>query len=257
MTCFECGSAATEKHHVVPRVLGGANTINLCSKCHCKVHGFKGNRINAVDLIKLGIYRKQALSILAIMAWDVFNMRYNFSLKKGDSWSKARYRSYQLFSGDYKLTKGMFESRLKLIDEWVKDKKWDWFIQLVDYDLDVVAKVLMVKILNDHYKVKTYNRILKREWLPHAIGKINVPKKIDWDFTKIDSDVMLWKNETDYEDYVLRNIWESIDNKETRYSPIKRKQSETELEYLAELEKDRQDKLAADRIGRFFGSMFF
>tara|TARA_R100000008_G_C3489603_1_gene118025 strand:- start:133 stop:549 length:417 start_codon:yes stop_codon:yes gene_type:complete len=36
--CFECGDAAQANHHVVPKVLGGTQTIPLCLKCHGKVH---------------------------------------------------------------------------------------------------------------------------------------------------------------------------------------------------------------------------
>jgi len=38
MTCFECGATATEKHHVIPRSLGGTRTVALCGSCHGKVH---------------------------------------------------------------------------------------------------------------------------------------------------------------------------------------------------------------------------
>jgi DNA invertase Pin-like site-specific DNA recombinase len=37
--CFECGSSDhIHQHHVVPRVLGGQNTIPLCARCHGMVH---------------------------------------------------------------------------------------------------------------------------------------------------------------------------------------------------------------------------
>ena len=36
--CFECGSPATQDHHVVPYCLGGRNKIPLCDSCHGKVH---------------------------------------------------------------------------------------------------------------------------------------------------------------------------------------------------------------------------
>ena len=36
--CFECGANASENHHVVPRSLGGKNTIPLCRACHRTVH---------------------------------------------------------------------------------------------------------------------------------------------------------------------------------------------------------------------------
>ena len=38
--CFNCGATAeTQKHHVVPRSLGGEQTVSLCLNCHSKVHG--------------------------------------------------------------------------------------------------------------------------------------------------------------------------------------------------------------------------
>lgn len=37
--CFECGSKQNiHNHHVVPKSLGGMNTIPLCVICHGKVH---------------------------------------------------------------------------------------------------------------------------------------------------------------------------------------------------------------------------
>lgn len=39
IACFECGAFAEYNHHVVPRSLGGTNTVQLCGMCHAKVHG--------------------------------------------------------------------------------------------------------------------------------------------------------------------------------------------------------------------------
>ena len=39
-SCFECGSLGPcHRHHVVPRSLGGRNTVLLCEGCHGQVHG--------------------------------------------------------------------------------------------------------------------------------------------------------------------------------------------------------------------------
>jgi len=38
VVCFECGQEAEHRHHVVPRVLGGTQTLPLCRACHAKVH---------------------------------------------------------------------------------------------------------------------------------------------------------------------------------------------------------------------------
>lgn len=52
--CFECGSKKElHQHHVIPRSLGGTNTISLCHKCHAKIH-----TLNFTDhsiLIKKGL----------------------------------------------------------------------------------------------------------------------------------------------------------------------------------------------------------
>ena len=51
--CFECNKPASEKHHVIPKVLGGTKTISLCTSCHGKVHGT--DRIRHRELQKIGI----------------------------------------------------------------------------------------------------------------------------------------------------------------------------------------------------------
>ena len=53
--CFECSSIEnTENHHVVPKSLGGARTIPLCSYCHSKVHDKKDTRIGQLTKNVLG-----------------------------------------------------------------------------------------------------------------------------------------------------------------------------------------------------------
>jgi len=61
MECFNCGGeGCLEKHHVVPRSLGGIKTVYLCSKCHGLAHGnaLLRNDNHAV-LIKKGIERRR------------------------------------------------------------------------------------------------------------------------------------------------------------------------------------------------------
>lgn len=36
--CFECGQPAQHRHHVVPRSLGGTQTIPVCVRCHGLIH---------------------------------------------------------------------------------------------------------------------------------------------------------------------------------------------------------------------------
>jgi hypothetical protein len=64
--CFECGNSATEKHHIIPKVMGGKKTIPLCTSCHMKVHGLSITRKtdNHIENIKKGIDK--------VRAWDLF-----------------------------------------------------------------------------------------------------------------------------------------------------------------------------------------
>lgn len=52
--CINCGSFATEQHHIVPLAIGGndvdTNKVWLCSKCHALIHG--------TDIEKRGTYWK-------------------------------------------------------------------------------------------------------------------------------------------------------------------------------------------------------
>lgn len=57
--CYECGRPATHRHHVVPRVLGGTQTVDLCSECHPKAHG-KAGHWNTSQLTKEGLRELKA-----------------------------------------------------------------------------------------------------------------------------------------------------------------------------------------------------
>ena len=63
--CFECGTAeCIQHHHVVPRSVGGSQTIPLCSICHGKVHGIKREKqINISELTKAGLERARAKGV--------------------------------------------------------------------------------------------------------------------------------------------------------------------------------------------------
>lgn len=39
MICLECGTAATENAHLIPRSRGGTATVPLCGACHGRMHG--------------------------------------------------------------------------------------------------------------------------------------------------------------------------------------------------------------------------
>ncbi len=55
--CFECGITADHAHHVVPRVLGGTKTVNLCAPCHSKVHSAN---LTTSALVKEGLRKRRA-----------------------------------------------------------------------------------------------------------------------------------------------------------------------------------------------------
>lgn len=56
--CFECGDVAQHRHHVVPRVLGGTRTVDLCGSCHGLVHDRRF--LNHVQLTRAGLERAKA-----------------------------------------------------------------------------------------------------------------------------------------------------------------------------------------------------
>ena len=55
--CFECGITADHAHHVVPRVLGGTKTVDLCAPCHSKVHSAN---LTTSALVKEGLRKRRA-----------------------------------------------------------------------------------------------------------------------------------------------------------------------------------------------------
>ena len=55
-SCFECNSTTyIVNHHVVPKSLGGKNTIPLCQSCHDIVHNIKPRNISLSHLTKQGL----------------------------------------------------------------------------------------------------------------------------------------------------------------------------------------------------------
>lgn len=63
-SCFECGSRKQlTNHHVVPRILGGKNTVPLCSSCHGKVHDRKKISHSALTKAALAQMRKNGKRI--------------------------------------------------------------------------------------------------------------------------------------------------------------------------------------------------
>jgi Mor family transcriptional regulator len=56
--CFECGAPAECNHHVVPRSLGGTQTIPLCLVCHGKIHD--KDFVKAKRLQKIGFAKAKA-----------------------------------------------------------------------------------------------------------------------------------------------------------------------------------------------------
>jgi len=61
-SCINCGKEATQLHHVVPKELGGNNSINcvwLCDKCHGLIHNisYGNNQLSHSELTKLGLQK--------------------------------------------------------------------------------------------------------------------------------------------------------------------------------------------------------
>lgn len=56
--CFECGTQAEYKHHVVPQSRGGTKTIPLCGSCHGKAH-FRDKRMSSGELTAAAMRVKQ------------------------------------------------------------------------------------------------------------------------------------------------------------------------------------------------------
>lgn len=145
MKCYECGKKAEEKHHIVPKTLGGTKTIPLCSKCHCKIHGLKGNRLQATSLIKYGMYKKHGncdlIRVFAFCSCDQFDYtHYN------------AHSYYKRFSGDENIERAKFNRLLSTVAEWIKDKRWEWFLEIASRSK--WSHLLVSEILNDYYNVK-------------------------------------------------------------------------------------------------------
>jgi hypothetical protein len=233
MTCFECGDKATEKHHMIPQSLGGTKTIDLCSKCHCKIHGLQGNRINAVDLIKFGVYRKNLESFIGVMAWDVNQISWRLKVDKMSELPKAQLWSYRKYSGDFKLTSAQLQKRRKVIDQWAAEKRWDWFLELVN-DGNIVEQALVHRALRDRFYVKKY-------WREHR--KIESAAKDA--IVRTDS----------YHGMILNNIWNNYNNHQSRLKWI-RERTDEENEWYKEEQITEQEKAHNRRIQRLFGTFF-
>lgn len=62
--CINCGAPAQEKHHVVPRSLGGLATVYLCSTCHGDAHEIH-RAANHKELVRAGLARAKAQGKIA------------------------------------------------------------------------------------------------------------------------------------------------------------------------------------------------
>lgn len=70
--CFNCGEPATEKHHVVPKSMGGTRMVPLCSKCHSNVHdGLGMRRDQHTELTTRALNKKMAPQFYHVW-WDYF-----------------------------------------------------------------------------------------------------------------------------------------------------------------------------------------
>lgn len=86
LVCFECGCQADHAHHVVPRVLGGTQTVNLCASCHAKVHSPHLLRTSELTKAALRKRREQGLSIGGILPFGY--SREDGKIKKNDEEQK-------------------------------------------------------------------------------------------------------------------------------------------------------------------------
>lgn len=57
MKCFECGAEAHHQHHVVPKSMGGTQTVPLCASCHGKAHSIA---IAGPELTKRALNKRKA-----------------------------------------------------------------------------------------------------------------------------------------------------------------------------------------------------
>jgi hypothetical protein len=81
LVCFECGCQADHAHHVVPRVLGGTQTVNLCAPCHAKVHSPHLLRTSELTKAALQKRREQGLTTGGILPYG-YTLEENGKLKK-------------------------------------------------------------------------------------------------------------------------------------------------------------------------------
>ena len=81
LVCFECGCQADHAHHVVPRVLGGTKTVNLCAPCHAKVHSPHLLRTSELTKVALQKRREQGLSTGGVLPFG-YTLEENGKIKK-------------------------------------------------------------------------------------------------------------------------------------------------------------------------------
>lgn len=62
MNCFECGSAATVSHHVVPKSKGGTRTVPMCGYCHGLAHHARRNMTTSA-LTKTALQKRKAAGL--------------------------------------------------------------------------------------------------------------------------------------------------------------------------------------------------
>jgi len=171
------------------------------------------------------------------MVWDFYDYSYRTNAKNLAARKRNNYNSYKIFSGDYKVTKDQFQRRYLTISKWAAEQRWSWFIEMVA-DAECYWALLMIKVLSQKYKVKTYNYMLynsKQE--PNKAGLMRQAfggtyyrnKPMNWDFASIPFDHTLWKNT--YEDHILQNLIANFDVQESRWN-LMRERPEHEQSWL-------------------------
>lgn len=148
MQCVECGHVAKERHHIIPKSLGGKVTVPLCSKCHSKVHGLGKKRYKHNDLTRIGLYRLESERFFCVFAWYTAGVP---ELKK--DWAK----SYEEFTTD-KLSNQTLVRRIKTIESWIENGMWDYFLWSVNGSPYMYAEVC--DLLYENYDLGEYDIML-------------------------------------------------------------------------------------------------
>jgi hypothetical protein len=81
-TCFECGFPAEHNHHVVPKSMGGKNTVPLCQSCHNLIHSV-GNSMSRGNIHRSSMISRRPSKLTWTTAIKILILRsYGKSIRK-------------------------------------------------------------------------------------------------------------------------------------------------------------------------------